>query len=129
MPYVSPVRTPTVFFPFDISNTYSISNLMQSVFSELKTSSTRKSSLSSHQINVSSTTFRTPYQDKYEPTSTTKSFYSSGQENVSSPFVTKLSVSSHKTSDQSASVPHSILSSNTKDTPVNFVSSNNFVNS
>ena len=60
VPYVSPVRTPTVFFPFHISNTYSISNLMQSVFSELKTSSTRKSSLSSYQVNVSPKTFRTP---------------------------------------------------------------------
>ena len=129
MPYVSPVRTPTATSSCHMPNTCYTSDLTRSGSSELKNTSTRKSSLSSHQINVSSTTFRTPYQDKYEPTSTTKSFYSSGQENVSSPFVTKLSVSSHKTSDQSASVPHSILSSNTKDTRVNFVSSNNFANS
>ena len=49
--YVSPVKIPTATFPFHIPNTYYTSNSIRSVFSELKTTYTLKSSLFSHQVN------------------------------------------------------------------------------
>ena len=49
--------------------------------------------------------------------------YSSDHENVSPPPVTKLSISSYKNSDRAASVPRSILPSNTMDSSANSLNS------
>lgn len=83
--------------------------------------------LSSDRINLSPKNFRTPitpYQNKYVPTSTTQTPYSSDQQNVISIPVTTLSISSNKTSGRAASVTCSILPYNSVDSSVN--SSNSF---
>ena len=74
-------------------------------------------------------TLATPYQGKSALTSANKSLYSSDQENVSSPSVTMLFISSPKTSRRAASVPHTILPFNTVRSSVNSVSSFSSVNS
>ena len=104
-PCVSPVRITAATFPSHIPNICYTNASIRSFTSKLKTTSSLKSSLSSHQ--------------KYAPTSATKSPYSSDPACVSSPRVTTLSISSHKNSDRAASVPRSNLSSNVAVSSVN----------
>ena len=96
-PYVSPVRITTATFPSHIPNICYTNASIRSFSSKLKTASSLKFSLSSHQ--------------KYVTTSATRSPYSSDPACVSSPHVTALSISSQKNSDKAASVPPSILPS------------------
>ena len=96
-PCFSPVRITTATFPSHIPNICYTNASIRSFSSKLKTTSSLKSSLSSHQ--------------KYAPTSATKSPYSTDPACVSSPPVTTLSISSHKNSDRTASVPCSNLPS------------------
>ena len=109
VPYVSPIRIPTATFHSHIPNICNTNAMIQSFSSKLKTTCTLKSSLSSHQ--------------KYALTSAVKSTYSSDQQIVSSPSLTTLSVSSHRTSDWATSVPCFILPSNTVDSSVNSLNS------
>ena len=78
---------PSCSVPVSISNAS-----IRSFSSKLKTTSSLKSSLSSHQ--------------EYAPTSTTRSCSSSDPACVSSTPATTLSISSHKNSDRVASVLH-----------------------
>ena len=105
VPYMSPVRIPTAIFPSYIPNICYTNASIRSFSSKLKTTSTLKSSLSSHQ--------------RYTPTSTSKSPYSSDLQSISSSPVTTLTISSHRTSDRATLVPRSILSSITVDSSVN----------
>ena len=109
VPCVSPLRIPTATFPSHMPNICYSNALIQSFSSKLKTTSTFNSSLSSHQT--------------YAPTCATKSPYSPDQENVCSPLVTTLSISSHKTSDTVASVSRPILSFDTMDSSINYLNS------
>ena len=104
-PCFSPDRITTATFPSHIPNICYTNASIRSFSSKLKTTSSLKSSLSSHQ--------------KYAPTSATKSPYSSDPACVSSPPVTTLSVSSHKNSDRTASVPCSNLPSSIAVSSVN----------
>ena len=68
------LEIPTATFPSHIPNIYHADATIRSVSSKFKTTSSLKSSLSSHQMNVSFKTLRkpiTPYQEKYAPTSST----------------------------------------------------------
>ena len=68
------LEIPTATFPSHIPNIYHADATIGSVSSKFKTTSSLKSSLSSHQMNVSFKTLRkpiTPYQEKYAPTSST----------------------------------------------------------
>ena len=68
------LEIPTATFPSHIPNIYHTDATIRSVSSKFKTTSSLKSSLSSHRMNVSSKTLRTPitpYQEKYAPTSAT----------------------------------------------------------
>ena len=80
-PCISPVRITAATFPSHIPNICYTNTLIRSFSSKLKTTSSLKSSLSSHQ--------------KYAPTSAPKSPYSSDPACVSSPPVTTLSISSY----------------------------------
>ena len=95
-PCVSPVRLTTATFSSHIPNICYSDASIRPFSSKLKTTSSLKSSLSSHQ--------------KYAPTSANKSPYSSGPAFVSP--VATLSISSHKSSDRAASVSRSNLPSN-----------------
>ena len=94
-PCVSPVRITTATFLSHIPNICYTNASIRSYSSNLRTTSSLKSSLSSYQ--------------KYAPTSATKSSYSSDPACVSYPPVTTLYISSHKNSDRTASVPRSDL--------------------
>ena len=103
---VSPVRITTATFPSHILNICYANTSIRSFSSKLKTTPSLKSSLSSHQ--------------KYAPTSATKSPYSSDPACVSSPPVTKLSISSYKNSNRAA---RSNLPSNISVSSVNSLNS------
>ena len=105
----NPVRITTATFPSHIPIISYTDASIRSFSSKLKTTSSLKSSLSSHQ--------------KYAPTSANKSPYSSGPACVSSPPVATLSISSHKNSDRAASVPRSNLPSNIAVSSVNSLNS------
>ena len=104
-PCVSPVRITTATFPSHIPNICYTDASIRSFSSKLKTTSSLKSSLSSHQ--------------KYAPTSANKSPYSSGPVCVSSAPVTTLSILSDKNSDRASSVPRSNLPSSIAVSSVN----------
>ena len=104
-PCVSTVRITAATFPSHIPNICYADASIRYFSSKLKTISSLKSSLSSHQ--------------KCAPTSANKSPYSSGPACVSSPPVATLSISSHKNSDRAASVPRSNLPSNIEVSSVN----------
>ena len=94
-------------FLFHVPNNWHINASIPSFSSKLKTTSSIKSSLSSHQ--------------KYAPTFATNSPYSSDQQNVSSPLLQRFLT--HRTSDRAVSVTRSILPSNTVDSSANSLNS------
>ena len=108
-PCDSPVRITTATFVSHIPNICYTNASIRSFSSKLKTTSSLKSSLSSHQ--------------KYAPISATKSPHSSDPACVSSPPVTTLSISSHKNSERAASVPRSNLPFNIAVSSVNSLNS------
>ena len=108
-PCVSPVGITTATFPSHIPKICYTNASIRSFSSKLKTTSSLKFSLSSHQ--------------KYALTSATKSPYSSDPTFAISPPCTTLSISSHKNSDRAASVPHSNLLSNIAVRSVNSLNS------
>ena len=109
VPCVSPVRIPNAIFSSHMPNICYTNAWIQSFLSKLKTLSTLKSSLSSHQI--------------YAPTCAFKSPYSTDWESVRFPLVATFSISSHKTSDRATSVSRPILSSSNIDRYVNYLNS------
>ena len=109
VPCVSPIRIPNAIFSSHMPNICCTNAWIQSFLSKLKTTSTLKSSLSSHQI--------------YAPTCAFKSPYSADWESVRFPLVATFSTSSHKTSDRATPVSRPILSSSTMDRYVNYLNS------